>query len=114
MVHRLALFLGGLGATAVLALSLGLGGLFAAAPAAADAGAAPDGGSQAAAPDTTRTIIDKVYVAAAPKPAVVHVNKPPRNKGSVGTTDRPRDRERERGEADENGEGHDRGERGDD
>jgi hypothetical protein len=113
MVHRLALLLGALGATGVLALSLGLGGLFAAAPVAADPGTA-DRVNQPSAAATTRTVIDKVYVEATPKPAVVRVNKPPRNKGSVATTERPREDERERGDRDESGEDQDRPDRGDD
>lgn len=113
MVHRLALLLSGLGATAVLALALGLGGLFAAAPVAADAGSV-DRVSQSAAPDATRTVIDEVYVEATPQPAVVHVNKPPRDKGSVATTERPRDEERESDERGDRDEHDGQGERGDD
>ena len=67
MVHRLALFLGAIGAAGVLALAMNLGGLFSAAPLAAQ---------QSAAPDATRTVVDKVYVAPTPAPRVV--NRPPR------------------------------------
>jgi len=107
MVHRLALFLGGVGAAAVLALAMGMGGWLSAAPLAADTGSVINGGTQpvAAAPDTTKTIIDKVYVEPTPDPVVVHVNKPPRTNPPVAPVSRPRGGERERG---------DRGERGGD
>ena len=107
MVHRLALFLGGIGAAAVLALAMGLGGLLSAAPIAADTGSVIPGGDQtvAAAPQATKTIIDKVYVEPTPDPVVVHVNKPPRSTAPAATVTRPRRGERERG---------DRGERGGD
>lgn len=107
MVHRLAIFLGGVGAAAVLALAMNLGGLFSAAPTAADTSAATPGADQAvaAAPDTTKTVIDKVYVEPTPQPAVVHVNKPRRTPAPAApTVSQPRG-ERERG---------DRGERGGD
>jgi hypothetical protein len=105
MVHRLALFLGGVGAAAVLALAMNLGGFFSAAPTASDNTAAINGGNQpvAAAPDTSKTVIDKVYVAPTPQPVVVHVNKPPRNTAPAPTVNRPR-----------GGERGDSGERGDD
>lgn len=110
MVHRLALFLGGVGAAAVLALAMGMGGLLSAAPTAADTAPAINGGDQvvAAAPNTTKTIVDKVYVEPTPDPVVVHVNKPPRNNPPVATVRPPRGGERERGER------GDRGERGGD
>jgi hypothetical protein len=106
MVHRLAIFLGGVGAAAVLAMAMNLGGLFSAAPTAADVSAATSSPDQAvaAAPDTTKTVIDKVYVEPTPQPAVVRVNKPPRNPAPAPAVSRPRG-ERERG---------DRGERGGD
>ncbi len=69
--------------------------------------------SQAAAPDATRTVVDKVYVEAQPEPAVVHVNKPPRDKGSVATTNEPRDDERELDERGDHDEHDGQGERGD-
>ena len=105
MVHRLALLLGAVGAAAVLALAMGLGGLLQTAPTAADTGLAVNGGDQtlAAAP-ATKTIIDKVYVEPTPAPVVVHVNKPPRNTAPPATVSRPRG----------GGERGDRGERGGD
>ena len=113
MVHRLAIFLGGLGAAAVLALAMNLGGLSSAAPPAADTSPATVGADQpvAAAPDTTKTVIDKVYVEPTPQPAVVHVNKPPRNTAPAPapTASQPRG-ERARGDR----ESGDRGERGGD
>ena len=104
MVHRLALLLGAVGAAAVLALAMGLGGLLQAAPTAADTGLSVNGGDQtvAVAPTTTKTIIDKVYVKPTPAPVVVHVNKPPRNNAPAATVRRPRG----------GGERGDRGERG--
>ncbi len=107
MVHRLALFLSGVGAAAVLALAMGLGGVLSTAPTAADTASAVNGGNQtvAAAPDTTKTVVDKVYVEPTPDPVVVHVNKPPRNNAPAATVSPPRAGERERS---------DRGERGDD
>ncbi|MEO8625267.1 MAG: hypothetical protein ABI452_01070 [Candidatus Limnocylindrales bacterium] len=108
MVHRLAILLGGVGAAGVLALAMNLGGLFSAAPTAADTSAATPASDQAvaAAPDATKTVIDKVYVEPTPQPAVVHVNKPRHNTAPAPTVSRPRaEGERERG---------DRGERGDD
>lgn len=110
MVHRLALFLGGVGAAAVLALALNMGG-FAGAPTAANADTVnAENQIAAAVPDSTTTVIDKVYVEAAPKPEVVHVNKPPRNVSGANAS-RPRGDERERGD-DEQGEQGERGERG--
>jgi hypothetical protein len=112
MVHRLALFLGGVGAAAVLALALGMGGLLSTAPTAADTGLAINGGTQPvaaapveAAPQATKTVIDKVYVEPTPAPVVVHVNRPPRNSAPATTVSRPPAGERDSG---------DRGERGDD
>ncbi|MDL2335405.1 MAG: hypothetical protein QFC55_05190 [Chloroflexota bacterium] len=104
MVHRLAIFLGGVGAAAVLALSMNMGGLFTAAPTAADPSAATTGADQAvaAAPDTTKTVIDKVYVEPTPQPAVVHVNKPRRNPAPAPTVSQPRG-EREPGDGGERG-----------
>jgi hypothetical protein len=105
MVHRLALYLGGAGAVAVLAMAMSLGGL-ADSPTAATSDAVNAGNQLApAAPDTTKTVIDMVYVEAPPEPVVVHVNKPPRNVGAT-TTDQPRgdDRERDDDEAGEHGE----------
>jgi hypothetical protein len=109
MVHRLSLFLGGVGAAAVLALAMGMGGMLSAAPAAADTGLAINGGDHAvaAAPQETRTVIDRVYVEPTPDPVVVHVNRPPRNSAPATNVSRPRSGERERGE-------RERGERGDD
>jgi hypothetical protein len=108
MVHRLALFLGGVGAAAVLALAMGMGGLLSAAPIAADTGLAINGGDQAvaAAPQTTKTVIDKVYVEPTPDPVVVHVNKPARTNPPVANVSQPRAGERERGER---GDGRERG-----
>ena len=101
MVHRLALFLGGVGAAAVLALAMNMGGIFSAAPTAADKSAAINGGNVAVAPDPTRTVIDKVYVEPTPDPVVVHVNKPPRTPAPV--TSQVRGGERERGDGGERG-----------
>lgn len=100
MVHRFALLIGGVGAAAVLALAMNLGGLFSAAPTAADNTAAVTSDNQAAtaAPDQ-KTVIDKVYVEPTPDAPVVHVNKPPRNTVPAPTATRPR--------------GHERGDRGD-
>ena len=114
MVHRLALFLGGVGAAAVLALAMGMGGLLSAAPIAADTGSVTNGANQpvAAAPDTVKTIVDKVYVEPTPDPAVVHVNRPPRNEAPATTVRQPPAGEREREQ--ERGERGDRGEHGDD
>src|SRR4051794_39095209 len=119
MVHRLALLFGGVGAAGVVALAMGWGnGLLSAAPASADTSAFIDHGPQAAvaAPPAPRTVIDKVYVEPTPKPAVVHVNKPPRNSAPVVTVRQtPGERgEREPGERNEHGDRGDRGERGDD
>jgi hypothetical protein len=119
MVHRLALLFGGVGAAGVLALAMGWGnGLLAAAPPSVDTAAAIDHGPQAAvaAPQAPRTVVDKVYVEPTPKPAVVHINKPPRNSAPAVTVRQPsgeRD-EREPGERDEHGDRGERGERGDD
>ena len=101
MVHRFALFIGGVGAAAVLALAMNLGGLFSAAPTATDNSAAINSGNQAAtaAPDQNKTVIDKVYVQPTPDAPVVHVNKPPRNTAPAATVTRPRG-------------GHERGDRG--
>ncbi|MEP7377949.1 MAG: hypothetical protein ABI725_00140 [Chloroflexota bacterium] len=111
MVHRLAIFLGGVGAAAVLALAMNLGGLFSAAPTAAHTSAATPASDQtaAAAPDTTKTVIDKVYVEPTPQPAVVHVNKPRHNTTPAPTVSRPRSQ----GDG-ERGDRGDRGERGGD
>jgi hypothetical protein len=114
MVHRLALFLGGVGAAAILAVAMNLGGFFAAAPTAADGTAAVFGGNQIAAttPETTQTIVDKVYVEPTPEQAVVHVNNPPRNTSATTTSARPHGGQR--GERDDRSERDDRGESGDD
>jgi hypothetical protein len=109
MVHRFALLLGGVGAAAVLALAMNLGGLFSAAPTAADTSALSTTSDQVTAPvpDTTKTVIDKVYVEPTPDAPVIHVNKPPKISAPAPTVTRTR------GEA-EHGERGDRGERGDD
>jgi hypothetical protein len=107
MVHRLALFIGGVGAAAVLALALGMGGLLPAAPTAADTGSAINGGSVAVAatPQPPQTVIDRVYVEPTPAPVVVHVNKPARTSAPVANVSRPPagERERERGDGGERG-----------
>lgn len=109
MVNRLALFLGAVGAAGILALALNLGGL--AAPPTAASADAPIGSQVAAAgPTATKTVIDKVYVEAAPKPAVIRVNKPPRNVAGADAA-RPRGNDRERDD-DERGERGEHGERG--
>ena len=96
MIQRIALLVGGLGAAAVLAFALGLGNFVFAQPAAnppadmesaaaqlADTNMAAEQGSsndQAArsegAQEQTRTVVDKVYIAPAAPPKVIHVNKP--------------------------------------
>jgi hypothetical protein len=109
MVHRLALFFGAVGAAGILALALNLGG-FAGAPTAANADTAAAPPAATAAPASTKTVIDKVYVEAAPKPDVVHVNKPPRNVAGANSA-RPRGDGRERdGDERERGESGERGE----
>jgi hypothetical protein len=75
MVHKLAILIGGLGATAVLALALGLTGLIpTAAPQIQAADTAAQPATEAAAPQTQK-VVDKVYIAPTPKAPVVHVNK---------------------------------------
>lgn len=126
MVHKLALLIGGVGATGVLAVALGFGGFIYAAPVAADV-VAPDVAS-AQALDTTaqapateapaaeiRTVVDTVYVAPTPRPAAVHVTRPGPNHANqpapAATTPRntarhadregnddPRESDRERGD----------------
>jgi hypothetical protein len=82
VIHKLAILFGGLGATAVLAVALGAAGLIPAAPAPAAApvadtqpAAAPVADTQPQAPKVSK-VVDKVYVAPAPRAPVVHVNRP--------------------------------------
>lgn len=135
MIQRIALLIGGLGAAGVLAVALGFGNFIFAAPAtnlaAADnqpvavadtnVAAAPNKGTrnQNVQPQAKqKTVIDKVYVAPAPAPKVVHVTrKAPNTQPSNPTTTTPaapattpRSHNTGRGQYAE----HDRGERGGD
>jgi FtsZ-interacting cell division protein ZipA len=102
MIQRIALLVGGLGAAAVLAIALGAGNLitFGAQAPTAQADSQPVAADVAVAnsnvqPDTsaaagkqngtrndasaqtqtkTKTVVDKVYIAPAPSPKVIHVN----------------------------------------
>jgi len=113
MIQRIALLIGGLGAAGVLAVALGFGNFIFAAPAtnlaavdnqpvaAADTNvaAAPNNGTRNNAGDQnvqpqtktkTKTVYDKVYVAPAPAPKVVHVTpKTPKTQPSNPTTTTP-------------------------
>jgi hypothetical protein len=93
MIQKIALLIGGLGAAAVLAFALGLGSFVFAHPAATPptdtavplavakdtsattrTSAAAGNESQGAQSQTrTKKVVDKVYIAAAPPPVVVHV-----------------------------------------
>lgn len=83
MIHRLALLMGGAGAAGVLALALGLNGSAsptnAFVPVANDVTAADQ---LALAPPTdlpapsVKKQVDTIYVLPAPKPVVLHTNKP--------------------------------------
>ena len=97
MVQRLAILIGGLGATAILTVALGAAGLFPTVPAPpAQAVDASNLNAQAdvVAPPTAsaspkvETVTDKVYIAPRPSAPVVHVNRAPRTAAT--TTRQPR------------------------
>lgn len=99
MVQRLAILVGGLGATAILTLALGGAGLFRAAPAppiqavdASTVNAPAETSAPTADPSpTVETVTDKVYVEPQPTAPVIHVNRAPRTRTATNTaTPRPR------------------------
>ncbi len=95
MIQRLAILIGGLGATAIFALALGAAGLFPTVPAPAvqavdasninaqaDLPAPPTAAAQT---QQVKTVTDKVYVEPKPSAPVVHVNRAPRTSAPSST-----------------------------
>ena len=111
MVHRLAIFIGVVGAAGVIALAMFLGSLTSTADATAVAPSATD---QTVAQAVVKTVVDKVYVEPAPNQPTARRNA---GREPAPATREPRaERERgERGERErERGEGQREGSRGGD